>query len=172
MRRGLNSNRYFFKIDLVHRLTNVIFGNNIKLAKEVIDVLDKIFSRVKETIKAIKNLFPIKVGTLNGFLELVKENGNPIEIKPGCDIEMSSANPMDSNNSLPMVTGRRYIVHLVSKTKEGRRIVYDRFCGFLFAMSEYKDEQRLFRKTREQAKIILGAVNRLCPKVSAKIVEA
>lgn len=114
----------------------------------------------------------MEAGTLNGFVALAKENGNPIEIKPVCEIEMSQ-NTIATDSLLfsTAVVGRRYFVRLVSKTKEGQKIIYCRFCGFLSVMSKRSEEKKLFKKTCDQAEIIFNRISTKWPSIPTKIIE-
>lgn len=132
----------------------------------------KIIEVARAITRAIKNMFPVEAGTLNDFVALAKENGNLVEIKPVCEIEMSqNINATDSLFFSIAVIGRRYFVQLVSKTKKGQEIIYYRFCGFLPVMSNRSEEKKLFEKTCAQAKIIFNRIRTKWPSIPTKIIQ-
>lgn len=141
---------------------------NIKSAKEVILVF-KVFESV---LKYIANMFPKEVKTLNDFMDQVVENGNPVEIKPTFEMEVTQIT--DANN-IPVIQvpiGRTYVVRLKTITKTGKEIVYNRIIGFLSEYSENSHRDKFSKKTSEQAAIITKWIKYKWPKISTKIVEA
>jgi hypothetical protein len=134
-------------------------------------VLGKIFERIKETVESIKNLFPKNVETLDEFVALAAENENLVEIEPLCETQ-TSQNGFGDPLCSTVVIGHKYFVRLVSKTKKGKYIIYEKLCGFLSVISKVGEDQNLIKETRSQAGEILKSIKAMNPKVSAKIVEA
>ncbi len=129
------------------------------------------FEKIKEVIKAIKNMFPAEAKTLIDFVGIAMKNVSPIEIKPTFEVETSQNAAADNTFLSTMIIGRRYFVRLVSKTKDGEEFIYNRFIGFLSEMSKSDEEKRLFEKTSKHAKIILDRISMKWPDISVKIVK-
>lgn len=128
------------------------------------------FKKLKQAIGSIQKMFPLRAGSLNSFIALVEENKNPIEIKTTYEIETSQSMAALDVVSSTIVIGRRYLVQMLSKTREGQEIIFEVFCGFLSAGREYEGENELIEEADKQANKLIERISANWPKI--KIIKA
>jgi len=119
--------------------------------------------KIKEAIRFVEKMFPIRAGSFNNFIALVRDNEGPIEIETTFDPE-TSLNTFAENP--PAVVGlRRGMVRLVSRTVEGQGIVYERFCGFVFELGEVEREKKIYEEMQKQAKAFIERITMKWPEI-------
>lgn len=118
--------------------------------------------KIKEAIRFVEKMFPIRAGSFNNFIALVRENKGPIEIETTFEPE-TSLNTF--TESPPAVVGLRGMVRLISMTKEGQGIVYERFCGFMFAMGDLERENMVYEEMQKQAKTFIERIAMKWPEI-------